>query len=801
MLQDVRYSLRRIAATPLFSASVVVILGLGVGAAVAMGSILNALAFRPLDLDDPRTLIGVSTVDARDAARNTPLPAIEHLRTANLPVDGWCGYNSTLDVLESGGRVAEGFGELLTHDCLGVTRATPSLGRWFTPEEAPLTGSGAPVIILAHRLWQQMFDGSPDVVGRQVRLADVTVTVIGVMPEHYDGFAADYPLNYILPFNAHRPSSGAFMLIGRLRPGASVEQVRNQVRPLWSGVLEAVLPPGPLRNMRTELKGQAESVAGGFSVLRRLYTRPVQQLAMMALALFALVCANVAGLLVSKVSGRAHEIATMRALGASRLRVGRQLVAECALYAVGGIVVGLPLAYFGAAAFVQLLPTGNAAWGMRMTPDPIPIAIGVAGAILSSLLIAAVPMYLAIRGSHRLGSDRTAARATNRWANAMLVMQVAITVAMMVAGGLVLRSYHTLRTLDRGYEREGLLSLRLAANPAGYAGMSAGAYYREMVDRLEALPGVRSAGLARYFGTVNTQFPEEPVAFAGDADAKSSAVTEFVSPGFFGTAGVPFRAGQDITWSDLPSTPRVAIVSESLARALDSGGDVVGRTIRVGANPARAELRVVGVVGNLSIGNVRQNAVRMVYLPSVQAGETTFATAHLRVDGAPMALAGAASDAIRSLGREHVRSAHAEDLLFNNSMVAERMASVVSGSAGTLALVLSCAGLFALLTHAVQKRMREIGIRMALGASAAAIARLVLGHAATLVMLGFALGLPAAYGATSLVRSLLYGVSDTDLVVLTLSGGALVVTSLAAALLPTLRAVRVDPAVVLRSDS
>ena len=800
MLQDLRFSLRRILKTPLFSACVILILGLGVGAAVAMGSILNALAFRPLSIDEPQTLVGVSTIDARDAARNTPLPAIDHLRAANLPVDGWCGYNSTLDVLESGGRVVEGFGELLTFDCGSVVRATPILGRWFTPEETPLTGPGRPVIIITHRLWQRLFDGSADVIGRQVRLQNTTVTVIGVMPEHYDGFSADYPLNYILPFNAHRPSTGAYMLMGRLQPGASVEQVRSQVRQLWPDVLDTILPQGSLRNMRAELKGHAESVANGFSVLRRLYTRPVQQLALMALALFALVCANVAGLLVSRASARAQEIATMRALGASRLRVSRQFTVECVLYATGGIVVGLPIAYGAAGAFTGLLPTGNAEWGMRMTPDPMLVALSVAGAIVSSLLIASVPVYLAIRGSRRLGSDRTVARTTNRWANAMLVMQVAITVGLMVVGGLVVRSYQTLRTLDRGYDRDGLLSLRLAANPGGYEGMTADAYYRDMIERLEALPGVRSAGFARYFGTVNTQFPEDAVSFSGDADTRSSAVTEFVSPGFFRTAGVPLRSGSDITWSDLPSTTRVAVVSESLARALDPNGDVVGRSIKVGTNPARAELRIVGVVGNLSLGNVRQNAVRMVYLPSVQAGETAFATVHVRVDGAPMQLAGAASEAIRSLGREHVRSAHAEDMLFGNSMVAERMASVVSGSAGVLALMLSCAGLFALLTHAVQKRMREIGIRIAVGASPAAVSRLVLGHAGKLVGMGFALGMPLALGATSLIRSLLYGVSETDLVVLTLSGAALLVTSLAAALLPTLRAVRVDPAIVLRTD-
>ena len=319
MLHDLRLGLRRILHSRGFSVCVVLILGAGIGVAAAMGSVLSALAFRPLNLPTPETLVAVSSLDARGFGRNTVLPALDRLRAADLPANGWCAYNSTLDATESGGRVLESDGELMAGDCVRVTGVEPVLGRWFTSDEAPLTGPGQPVMVITHDYWQRMFDGAADVLGRTVRIQNVSVTVIGVMPEGYTGFSQDLHTDFILPFNAHRASSGAFKFLGRLKPGASVDQLQAQVRTLWPSLLDQVLPPGPTRAQTlSEFTGGAESMTLGMSTLRRLYSTPVQRLAVLALALLVLVCVNVGGLMVSRVVGRAPEIAAMRALGASR---------------------------------------------------------------------------------------------------------------------------------------------------------------------------------------------------------------------------------------------------------------------------------------------------------------------------------------------------------------------------------------------------------------------------------------------------------------------------------------------------
>lgn len=800
MFQDIRFGLRRVFGSATFSLSVIVIIAAGVGVAGAMASVLNALAFRSVAVPDASALVAVSTLDKDGRSRTTPLPAIERLRAANLVATGWCAHNTTIDAVAAGGRAIDAYGELMAGDCLPVTSIAPALGRWFTEDEAPLRGAGRPVVVITDRLWQRLFDRRADVLGQQVNIEAISATVIGVMPAGYRGFSQDLSTDFIIPFNAHRAASGGFMYLGRLKPGATVEQLGAEIRTLWPALLESVLPASATRaQVLAESSGGVESASGGFSTLRRLYTSPVRRLTILAAVLMLLVCVNVGGLLVSRIAARSPEIAAMRALGATPLRIARPLAAECAVYASAGSLLGIPLAYAGAAAFASLLPIGNMAWTMDTTPDPVVIAGVAAASLVVALLISALPIALAIRRGPQLRSDRSVSRATSRWAQALLVSQVAVTVVLVFSCGLVLRSFNSLRTTNLGFDGSQFLSLRLTSNPGGYLGMNAAAYYQDLVARVAALPGVESVALARYFGTINAQLPEQPVGFADQPEATTGGATEFISPGFFATAGVPLLSGRDVAWSDLPEKPRVAVVSESLARALAPDGDVIGRVIRHGTSPATAKLQIVGVAGNLSMGNYRRTDLRIIYLSSIQTGDTAFPTVHVRTAGPPLQLAQAVSAAIAGLGREHVRGVYT-DVLFSNSIVAERMGSMVSGAVALLALTISGIGLFALMAHTVERRTREIGIRLAIGATPAIVSRLVLRQALVLVAAGIIVGLPAAVGAASVVQSLLYEVSTTDPLTLAISALVLLGTGALATALPAARAVRVDPATALRAE-
>ncbi len=800
MLQDLRFAIRRVLNARGFSLSVVLILGIGVAAAATMASVLNALAFKQLSLPEPDTLVSVMSTDKAGLARGVPVAAVDRVRAANLVTSGWCGYSSALDATESGGRVVEIFGEVMTGDCEQVIGLVPALGRWFTPDEAPATGSSKPVMVITDSYWAAMFDRRADVLGATVKIADANVTVIGVMPPAYDGFSADTSTGFILPFNAHRPMANA-RLLTRLPEGTSASGLQSQLKTLWPSLLEAVMPAGPDRAQTIADAGVlVEPIAGGFSTLRRLYTAPLQRMAALAGTLLLLVCINVGGLLVSRVIARSHEFATMRAIGASTHRVVRPLALEGVLYSAAGAAVGVPLAYLASAAFLTLMPTSNVPWNIRLTPDPMVIAGIIVTAMTAALVIAALPIWLATRTRAALGTTRTASQTSSGWARGLLIAQVAVTVVLVFSAGLIVRSFNTLRSIDRGYDSERLLSLRLAANPGGYRGMDAGAYYRSLIDRALAVPGVESAGLARYFGTLNASTFDAPVGLAGSAENLSAGMIEYVSPGFFATAGVPLQSGRDIQWTDSAATAKVAVISESLARAIAPDGNVLGRVIRHGTTPATAQLQVVGVVGNLSMGNVRNTEPKMVYLSSTQFAQTTFATLHIRTTGEPLQFASAATQAVTSLGREHVLSVHARDILFTNSMVAERMGSTVSGAAATMALIVSCIGLFALLSHAVQRRTREIGIRVAVGASPRRVSAMVIREGLLLVIGGITLGIPVAFAGARLVQSLLYGVTATDVTTMVASAGLLLLAGLAATIRPTLRAVRVDPAVALRTE-
>ncbi|MFM8534666.1 MAG: ABC transporter permease [Acidimicrobiia bacterium] len=527
-----RFALRRVVNVPGFSLSVIVILALGVAAAATMASVLNALAFKKLLRPNPDALISVTSTDSRGLVRGIPVAAVDRVRDANLAADAWCGYSTTLDATESGGRVMEMFGEVMTGDCLPLIGVAPVMGRWFTPDEAPVTGPGKPVMVITDTFWTAMFDRQAAALGSTVRIADTDVTVIGVMPPAFDGFSPETATGYIVPFNAHRPIANA-RLLARLPDGSSVSGLESQLKAFWPSLLDAVVPASPTRAQTIAETGVSiEPIAGGFSTLRRLYAAPLQRMAILAGALLLLVSINVGGLLVSRVMARSQEFASMRAIGASTFRIARPLASEGLIYAIAGAALGVPLSFAASAAFATLLPTGNVPWNIDLTPDPRVLAAIVATSMAVALVIAALPIWLATGQRAGLGITRAVARSGAGWARGLLVVQVAVTLMLVFSAGLIVRSFNTLRALDRGYSRDHLLSLRLAVNPGGYRGMDATAYYRSMIDRARALPGVESAGLPRFFGTLNGSTFEAPVGLHGSGEPVSTGMVEYISPGY-----------------------------------------------------------------------------------------------------------------------------------------------------------------------------------------------------------------------------------------------------------------------------
>jgi predicted permease len=621
-----------------------------------------------------------------------------------------------------------------------------------------------------------------------------------VLPASFGGFEKDLATDIIRPFGVFRAEIGIWSLVGRLRPRTSPDALRAQVTALWPGIIKETAAAAPNATEAAQLQLQVQSAAAGFSLFRRLYAPSLSAVTTLAVLLLLLTCINASGLLAAKVASHRGEILVMRSLGASGWRIVRQLLAEAFIVACLACGLGVAIAYAGTRAFRALLPWGNMPWTIAFTPD-VRILAAVAGACLVvTLLIAMVPAWLATRAQRVVQTSRTTTRGASRWSHAMLIGQLAATVVLVFACGLLVRSFTGLANVDRGFGQERLLSVRLLPAPGGHQNLNQQEYYPRLLQTFAALPGVESAAFARYFGTINAQLPPQPIALVSSAPVNAAGVMEYVSPGFFSTVGIPILRGRDVAWTDRPDTIKVALVSEGLARDLDANGDVVGRSIDFAAQAQKQRFQIVGIVGNISLGNYRQNAVRLVFVPALQAKQATFPTFHLRTSGEPLALVGPVTEIVQAAGREYVqRAAHVDDM-FSNGLVAERMAAVVSIGAAGLGVGLAAVGLFALLTHYVAMRTREIGIRMAVGAPPRSIRGLILRQMLGLVLGGVVIGVPAALMGTAVLQSLLFGLSTTDRVTLAVAVMIVVLVGIAAAAVPAVRASRVDPVRLLRAE-
>jgi predicted permease len=684
--------------------------------------------------------------------------------------------------------------------CVDVTRVAPVMGRWFTGAEAPVTGRGEALAVITDRYWKRMFNGAPDVLGRAVSLDEGTVTVIGVLPASFSGFEKDLATDIITPFGVFRASTAAWSVVGRLGPGISLDALRGQLAAVWPDIIKDTAASAPNPTEAAQLQVQVESATEGFSLFRRLYAPSLRSVTALAVLLLLVTCINASGLLAAKVASHRNEILVMRSLGASGWRIARQMLAEAFIVAGVACGAGVAIAYAGTRAFRALLPWGNMPWTIEFTPD-IRILAAVAGACLVvTLLITIVPAWLATGADRVVQSSRTVTRGASRWSDAMLMGQLAATVVLVFACGLLVRSFTSLVHVDRGFDHERLLSVRLLPAPGGHRNLNQQEYYPQLLQKIAALPGVESVGFARYFGTIPARLPTRPIALVSSTPVNAAGAMEYVSPNFFATAGIPVLRGRDVAWTDLPGTTKVALVSESLARDLDVSGDVVGRSIDFGPTAQRQRLQIIGIVGNISLGNYRQNAVKLVFVPSLQANEATYPTFHLRTSGEPLALVRPVTEIVQAAGREYVqRAAHVDDM-FSNGLIAERMGAVVSTGAATLGVLLAALGLYALLTHSVAMRTREIGIRMAVGAAPRSIRALILRHMLVLVLGGVVVGVPAALMGSAVLRSLMFGLSTTDRVTLAAAVGIVVVVGAAASVVPAVRASRVDPARLLRAE-
>lgn len=803
LVRDVQVGLRAFGRQRAFTLTVLATLGLGMGGTLAMFGVLDGALFRALPYERPGELV-LGRVTAGGSLGNTvSAPDYYDVREEATSFVGLSAFTPfTLQATVTGAGDAERVrAPYVAWDLFRTLGVSPVLGRHFLPEEGE--PGGASVLILSHGYWERRFASDPGVLGRVVTLDGTPSAVVGVLPEGFRfPVAADVwrPMVRGGAFAQSRQFHN-FVWIGRLAPGVTLEAARAEVDAITARLAE--LYPESNRDKGMYLVPLHEALVAGYRTTLWVLTGAV-------LALLLVACANAASMLLARSSVRTGELALRAVLGAGRGRLVRQLLVENLLLAAGGAAVGLALAGFlqrGILALVPLDLLGGVEPGL--TPRTLWATLGVG--VLTLLSFGVLPALRSARtdpgrdlasGGARSGGSREAAR----FRSGLVVGQVALTAVLLLVAGLLVRSLSTLRGVDTGFDPRGLVTAEVHLPPGKYPEPAPRVlFYTELRDRIAALPGVEAVGLTSSLpvrdGGNNVRVGSIE-AWAEDAIGLRSVYQRMVLPGYFRAMGLDLVAGRDVADTDVREGPNVVVLSAALAARLYPGLDPLGRVVGVDVGdtePWRAE--VVGVVADVVATGLQRGKEEVMYFAYGQRSPASMRLAVRVREGSEATQAAALRPVLQGLDTD-VPLAGVGTMEANlAASLADRTAVVlVLGIFATVALLLSAVGLYGVLAYQVSRRAREIGVRMALGASVRGISREVLGGGLRLVGWGLALGLPASVAAVRPVRGMLYEVRGADPV--TYLGVVLFLGLVAsvACLVPARRAARVDPAVAFRSE-
>jgi predicted permease len=491
------------------------------------------------------------------------------------------------------------------------------------------------------------------------------------------------------------------------------------------------------------------------------------------------------------------------ALGSSGTRLAQQMLLEGALLAMIGAALGVPLAVAFVRVLVSYIPNPLVENSLDFSLDARVLFVTAAFAIASAVVMTALPIWVAWRQRRKLlaFSDRTVLSSSSRWARGVLVVQVALSMVMLSGAALLARSLSILHSVNPGVRTDNVLNLRLMPLPNAYRTINNASYYPALLDQIRALPGVRSAGLSRVFPRNVSEMTGQAIALVNSTSPEIRAQLESASPGLFETLGVPLLQGRLPQWTDTATTQQVAVVSDSLAHKLEPNGDVIGRHVRFGTNRADQDVEIVGVVANMSLGNLRQTDFPIFFRPTLQAGLfANYPNIVIATSGDAMTMAPAVTGIVKQARREYAHNVNTLQAILRDAPSNERMSATLAGIVAALAVTLAVIGVYALLAYNVARRTREIGVRVALGADRSVIITMIVREGLLVTLLGVTLGAPAAVAASRVLRSLLFGLSPGNPVVLLVVGTAFIALGAVAGLIPALRAANVAPAAALRQD-
>lgn len=820
--QDLRYGLRLLLKSPNFTAVAVLIIALGVGANAAIFSFVNALLLRPLEaVTNPESLAQVLRTNDNSVSEIESFRDCRDFQEQNRTLAGIAMHWRATLHLSTGQEVERVEGALVTGDYFELLGVRPALGRLLAPMDVRAEGADS-IVVLSHSLWRNRFGRDQGVIGRTVSLNGLSYTVIGVAAEGFRGVVTGERADVWIPATMWRQAdpemadaattwkldwfgmrdAAWLKAFGRLKPGVMIDQAQADL----AAIAQRLAREYPETNQKVGVR-----LAAGLGLppsARDRISRFVKLPTVIAGIVLLIVCANIAGMTLTRAVARQKEIGIRLALGANRWRIIRQLLAESLLLAIAGGLLGLFFGRWLGDWLRMSLPESYLSMPLKfeVAPDMRVFGFTLAITVLTGLLSGLAPAWQSSRldlipllkdgpgGGGRVGRFRLR--------ELLVVAQVALSLALLVAAGLCVRTLHNARAIDTGFDNDRVLTARIDLGRQNYTETQGQVFYQRLLERTEMTPGVEAASLALNMPLSGLQmvtriFPEGRPPEGGRPQVSHNVVT----PRYLETVGIQLLLGRHFSAQDNLRAPRVAIINETLARRYWPDENPIGKRFRFGVNSPDAPLiEIVGLARNTKVANLFAAPRMYFYLPLAQRHQDRMVL-HLRTAGSPERM-------IASLRREVAaldRSLPVYDIKTltdyrDAALTPQRLAALLISALGALALLLAAIGLYGRMSYDVERRMREIGIRMALGAQARDVFRLIIKRGVGLTLTGVGVGLVVAIALTRLIKVLLFGVSATDPLTLMAISALLIAVGTLACYFPARRAIKADPIKSLRCE-
>lgn len=836
LLQDIRYGVRSLLKRPGFTVIAVITLALGIGANTAIFTLVNAVMLKTLPVNKPEELVlftdatsqGTSIDDVPKTGewRRFSYASYEYLRNHNeafQDITAIRSAGSPLSVRNVGAASSEparrASGQLISGNYFSLLGVTAMRGRVLTPADDSV--NAPPAAVISHTYWQKQLNGDTTVVGRSFNLNGTSFTIVGVMPAEFFGERMSGPPDFWLPlsFQPQIELTESFFvnnqiywltLVGRLKPGVAIQQAQASVnfglRQFLTEQAGSALTDDRRRGIQ-QTTAKLVSGAGGINRLRIRYSTPLRMLMVIVALVLLIACANVGGLLLSRATSRKAEISLRMALGASRLRILRQLITESMLLAVFGGIVGVVISIWGVMLLVRLVARDAP---LDTRPDLFVLGFTATISIISGVLFGFLP---ALRASKTdlvsAMKQRTATRSGRLHvspSSALVVLQVSLSMVLLTGAGLFVGSLLQLRRENLGFDRNNVLVLDIDPRLAGYKPKELPSLYQRLLDRLSAVPNVRSVTMATYAplsgngraSSINVQ------GYTATSDDNLIVQDMLTGPNYAQTLGIPLLQGREIGPRDTTTSHNIAVVNQSFVNRFLQNQNPIGRTFSFDDPEVKpGSIEIVGVLGDIKSSDPREAAEPTVYRPILQIqDESAYSvTIHVRTQGEASAVAASVRQAINDVDRTlPIFGTTTLDASFNERLRQEQLIAQLVSFFGALALLLASIGLYGLMAHGVARRTNEIGIRIALGARRSRIAWMILRETLLLVVVALFIGVPAAAFAARFISSQLFGLSPSDPLTFVVAGFVLVIVAIVAGYVPARRAMKVDPLIALRYE-